>query len=144
MRPDPTDKQARVLLPNQRTFARLLVCKPTDLTEKERQALRYICLDTTVKTAYELVQELAAMVRREQPENFIVWFEKARQCGIGTISRMAYNLFRDKEAVMAAMNEPWSNGQVEGQITKLKLIKRQMYGRAGFNLLRQRLLYRAT
>ncbi|HUA52743.1 MAG TPA: transposase, partial [Candidatus Sulfotelmatobacter sp.] len=49
-------------------------------------------------------------------------------------------LTQDREAVRAAIVEPWSNGQTEGQITKLKLVKRQMYGRANLDLLRARLV----
>lgn len=138
------ERSARVLLPDQRAFARLLTRKPETLTADEQGSLRYVCEDEMVRTAYDLVQELAAMLRREQPERFIEWFERARRCGIGTLSRFAHHLFRDKEAVIAAMREPWSNGQVEGQINKLKLVKRQMYGRAGLPLLRQRLRYPDT
>ncbi len=47
---------------------------------------------------------------------------------------------RDKDAVLAALQLPWSNGMVEGQVHRLKLLKRQMYGRAGFDLLRERVL----
>jgi transposase len=49
-------------------------------------------------------------------------------------------LVRDKDAILAALDLPWSNGQVEGQVHRLKMIKRQMYGRAGFDLLRLRVL----
>jgi transposase len=56
--------------------------------------------------------------------------------------RLARSLTRDKAAVHAALVLPWSNGQTEGQINRLKLIKRQMYGRAKFNLLRVRVLAR--
>jgi transposase len=49
-------------------------------------------------------------------------------------------MVRDKAAVRAAITEPWSNGQTEGQITKLKLVKRQMYGRAKIDLLQARLM----
>lgn len=52
----------------------------------------------------------------------------------------AERLQRDREAVLGAMTEEWSDGQVEGQITRLKLIKRQMYGRAKLDLLRKRVL----
>lgn len=52
-------------------------------------------------------------------------------------------LRQDYAAVRAALTEPWSNGQADGQINRLKMIKRQMYGRASFNLLRKRVLYRA-
>jgi transposase len=53
---------------------------------------------------------------------------------------LATGLERDKAAVLAALQYPWSNGQTEGQVNRLKLLKRQMYGRANFDLLRQRVL----
>jgi transposase len=52
-------------------------------------------------------------------------------------------LRRDGEAVMAALSSQWSNGQTEGQINRLKMLKRQMYGRANFDLLRARVLHTA-
>jgi len=52
----------------------------------------------------------------------------------------AKSLRSDYQAVQAALILPWSNGQVEGQVNRLKLIKRQMYGRAKFDLLRQRVI----
>ena len=54
--------------------------------------------------------------------------------------RFAYGLQKDISAVAAAVDTPWSNGQVEGQVNRLKALKRQMYGRAGFPLLRARVL----
>ena len=59
---------------------------------------------------------------------------------IGPLAGFAESLRRDRAAVEAALSTPWSTGPVEGKITKLKLIKRSMYGRAGIALLRQRLL----
>ncbi len=55
----------------------------------------------------------------------------------------ARGLEQDGAAVRAALTMPWSNGRTEGQITKLKLLKRQMYGRANFDLLRRRVLLAA-
>ena len=60
--------------------------------------------------------------------------------GCRKISRFCDGLLRDAKAVTAAVTLPWSNGQVEGQVHRLKLVKRQMYGRAKFNLLRRRVL----
>jgi len=57
-----------------------------------------------------------------------------------TLAGFARHLVRDKDAVEAALKLPWSQGQVEGQVHRLKLIKRQIYGRAGFDLLRLRVL----
>ena len=68
------------------------------------------------------------------------WIEVAKQCQYGPLVRLAYGLQKDMSAVRAAVESPWSTGQVEGQINRLKMIKRQMYGRAGFDLLRARVL----
>jgi transposase len=64
-------------------------------------------------------------------------------CGVRAIETFARGLAQDGAAVRAAFTSPWSNGQTEGQITKLKLLKRQMYGRANLDLLRRRLLLAA-
>jgi transposase len=66
-----------------------------------------------------------------------------RACPIRELNSFVAGLERDKAAVVAGLTLPYSNGQTEGQITKLKLIKRMMYGRAGFPLLRQRVLHAA-
>jgi transposase len=68
------------------------------------------------------------------------WIETAKQCKFGHLVRFAYGLQKDLSAVAAAVDTYWSNGQVEGQINRLKAIKRQMYGRAGFDLLRVRVI----
>jgi transposase len=68
------------------------------------------------------------------------WIEEAKRSPFGPVTRFAYGLQKDISAVTAAVETSWSNGQVEGQINQLKTIKRQMYGRAGFQLLRARVL----
>jgi transposase len=68
------------------------------------------------------------------------WIHTAIQSGIGPLIRFGYGLRKDLRAVSAAIETRWSSGQVEGHINRLKTIKRQMYGRAGFNLLRSRVL----
>ena len=69
-----------------------------------------------------------------------LWMEKAKRCEFGPLVRFAYGLQKDSSAVTAAVDTPWSTGQVEGQINRLKTVKRQMYGRASFELLRARVL----
>jgi hypothetical protein len=71
------------------------------------------------------------------------WLAEARVCGIGAVETFAAGLERDGAAVRAALTEPWSSGQAEDQINRLKLLKRQSYGRASFDLLRQRVLIAA-
>ena len=60
--------------------------------------------------------------------------------GITELRQFAKGLVQDQAAVQTALSLPWSSGQVEGQVNRLKLIKRQMYGRANFDLLRRRIL----
>jgi len=67
------------------------------------------------------------------------WVARARAIGIALIQNFESRLQGDILAVEAAVTEPWSNGPVEGQVNRLKTIKRQMYGRAGVELLRARL-----
>ena len=69
---------------------------------------------------------------------FDAWLASARG---GDLDAFARGLQRDRSAVVAALTTPWSTSPAEGQITRLKAIRRAMYGRAGFHLLRQRVLY---
>jgi transposase len=73
-------------------------------------------------------------------ERLDCWLEQAQRSGIPEMKSFALGIHRDYEAVKAAILLPWSQGQTEGQVNKLKTLKRAMYGRAGFSLLRQRLL----
>ena len=65
---------------------------------------------------------------------------KAATCGVQSLEAFAAGLQQDVASVRAALTTRWSNGQTEGHVNKLKLLKRQMYGRAKFDLLRRRLL----
>jgi transposase len=72
------------------------------------------------------------------------WLAEAKNCGIYSFKRFAKTLRRDWAAVQNALKESFSNDPVEGHINRLKTLKRQMYGRAGFELLRARLLHSAV
>jgi transposase len=80
------------------------------------------------------------MVRECKAEGFEAWLNRAATSCIPELQSFVAGLERDKAAVVAALSLPDSNGQVEGQVNRLKLIKRSMYGRARFDLLRQRVL----
>ncbi len=80
------------------------------------------------------------MVTTRQEENLGRWLKEAQDSGIAELRSLAAGVLRDFDAVRAALTLPYSNGQTEGQVNKLKTIKRQMYGRADFDLLRQRVL----
>jgi transposase len=76
------------------------------------------------------------MLRSKTSALLAGWLSDAKD---GLLAGFAQGIKADRKAVEAAITEPWSNGQTEGQITKLKLLKRQMYGRASLDLLRARL-----
>ena len=92
---------------------------------------------------YELLQEFATLLKtrlEDAPTRLSRWIDRARSSTIVELERFANGIQKDAAAVLGAMTSPWSNGQVEGQVTRVKLIKRQMYGRAKFDLLRARIL----
>ena len=91
-----------------------------------------------------ITQEFLALMRDRDSDGLSGWMHKATATGIPAMKFFVKGLRRDQAAVNAAFSLPWSNGQVEGQVHRLKLIKRQMYGRAGFALLHRRVLPFAT
>ena len=80
------------------------------------------------------------MVRERRARELESWIAAAENSGVSDLKNFARGLLKDKAAVVAGLSLPWSNGQTEGQVNRLKLIKRQMYGRASFALLRARVL----
>jgi transposase len=87
--------------------------------------------------AREIIAEFHLMIRRKTEAGLIPWIERARA---SLVASFAGGVARDKAAVRAAITLPWSNGQTEGQITRLKLVMRQMYGRGKIDLLQARLI----
>jgi Transposase len=81
------------------------------------------------------------MLRERQGERLDPWLAEAAGCEVAALQRFAAGLSDDYAAVRAGLTLPHSNGQLEGQVNRLKAIKRQMYGRASFVLLRQRVLH---
>jgi transposase len=93
-----------------------------------------------VAAAAGLAREFNRMVKERCAEALAGWLDAAAKSGMTEFEAFAAGLRRDHEAVVAALSCEWSNGQTEGQINRLKTIKRQMYGRANFDLLRARVL----
>lgn len=118
---------------------------PTEKLDPEQkrwldEVLRSIPQATKVR---ELVQGFANLLSKNIAEpvtQFQTWLRSAEEAGIHEFKRLANGLHQDLKAVEAALTLPWSNGQVEGQVNKLKLIKRMMFGRANFDLLRRRVI----
>lgn len=83
-----------------------------------------------------LAEQFTSMVRNRSADQLGAWLAMAEG---SLLSAFARGLHKDQAAVSAALREPWSNGQTEGQINRLKFLKRQMYGRAGIALLKARI-----
>lgn len=93
-----------------------------------------------LSTAIDLAQGFAQLVRQRLPEQLDPWLEQAIHSGLSPFHRFAKRLREDYDAVKAGVTLPVSNGPVEGHINRLKMLKRQMYGRAGIDLLSRRFL----
>jgi transposase len=115
--------------------------------EKKRQAedrarvnvLRGI--DEEFRQTLTLSEEFIALVRKQESKPLADWLTRAERSASAEMRGFAQGIRQDEAAVSAAISEPWSNGPVEGAINRLKTIKRQMYGRASFELLRRRVLH---
>ena len=120
----------------------LLLRRPEELEIEDQETLALLrSLHLEVDQAYELVQQFTQMLRTRTGEQLDAWLEKVRASQIRELQGFVAGVERDKKAVKAGLTLPTSNGMVEGKVNKLKLIKRMGYGRAGFLLLRQRILH---
>jgi transposase len=120
------------------------VTPPEQLTPEQKVLLDRICqTNATLHELYQLGQEFILMVKQRRARRLDPWLRRVGQSSSTDLHGFASGIKRDYAAVKMALSVLWSQGQVEGQITRLKLLKRQMYGRARFELLRSRVLRRA-
>ncbi len=128
--------------PAPRTVAWWLLLDEEKLKDEERAFIAEITRSqSALDTAQALAREFQRLLRARGESELDVWFMAVEGSGLAEFKNFATGLRRDEAAVRAAMKSEWSNGQVEGQVNRLKLLKRQMYGRAKFDLLRARVLY---
>ena len=113
-----------------------------DTLSAERQALlaRMEQANPAFGELYRLTVQFTEMLRKRQPEQLRPWLDVARASDLRELKSLAEGIERDYAAVEAALRLPYSTGPVEGNINRLKLIKRSGYGRASFDLLRLRVL----
>ena len=124
--------------PTPRRAVRLLTGQPDTLGDADRRFVAALLeRSPAIATAVDLVSRFVTMVKDQVADALDGWLREAEA---SALAPFAAGLRRDEDAVRAALTEPWSNGQVEGQVNRLKVIKREMYGRAGFDLLRCRVL----
>ena len=119
----------------------LMLLQPGRLDDEQRSTMEKLCqLFPHIERAKELAQEFTRIVRERSSNKFNEWLRSAIQSKLKEFESFARGLSEDYEAVKNALCFKWSNGQLEGQVNRLKLIKRMMYGRARFDLLRARVL----
>lgn len=140
---DPIGKADRT--PSPKRLVWLLLGDPENMDASERGALdEMMRASADVAVIYPLIQKFKKMTKNTnsdgQAERFDGWLKAALTSGVKDFETFALGLKREQSGVEAALTLPYSNGQTEGQINRLKLTKRQMYGRGSFQMLRQRVL----
>jgi transposase len=127
--------------PSAKNVAALFMRREEMLNVEQKAYLGRLCVsDRALADARRLTQEFTKMVRNLEGEKLDGWLEEAEASEAQVMNKFAAGLKKDLVAVRAGLVEEWSTGPVEGFITKLKLLKRQGYGRANFDLLRSRAL----
>jgi transposase len=128
------------------TPARLawLLLKPADrLTDDDQQALEeYLHANPLLARRYHLKTRFHTLLAEHDPTALDQWLREAETSGLPTFRTLAHSFYQDYAAIVAALTTPWSTGQCEGQICRVKLLKRLGYGRAKLDLLGQRILHR--
>jgi transposase len=121
--------------------ARLFLSTPEDQRPTDQALLAHLLrLDPVMSGTYHQVQTFCRMVRQRHSDDFDAWITEVQQNGVKELRAFAKGLLKDAAAVRAGLSLIWSNGPTEGFIHRLKLLKRQAYGRAGVDFLRHRIL----
>ena len=152
--PVPETQAVEPSLPSARQLAWLLVQPTSALDAVAAAVVARVEQDGTASAVADLARRFTALVRasgvgrtatpgRNAAAEFDAWITTAKACTAPAIATFASGLDGDATAVRSALTEPWSSGQAEGQINRLKLIKRQSYGRASLDLLQRRMVLAA-
>lgn len=137
----PMEAAPAVRVPSVRSTAWLLR-KPVEKQAPKEQAFLTALLPAcpALAEAKRLGDDFVRILREQDSAGFDAWLVAAEQ---SELRSFATGIQRDEAAVRAAITSPWTNGQVEGQVHRIKMVKRTMYGRAKFDLLRARVLHAA-
>jgi transposase len=137
--PAVVEPTARPLTPRRATW--LVLRRAAQRTADDAQQLAQIRAQSAALTeAIDLAQDFAQLVRQRQPAQLDPWLQRAASSTLDAVRRFATGLYDDYQAVKAGVTLPWSSGPVEGHINRLKMLKRQMFGRAHLDLLGHRFL----
>jgi transposase len=130
--------------PSARAVSFAMICPAAQRSPEAQTYIDQLCqVDTDIARANTLIQAFLTMVRERRGDHLEAWMAEAMHSDIDGLTRFARGLQDDLPAIKAGLTLDWSNGVTEGQIHRLKLLKRQGYGRAGFAFLRQRVLQAA-
>ncbi len=133
----------KLTLPSAPQLSWLMVRDADTLKTEKTLVLRHLSQHQPFVFMQEHAKAFQRIVCQREAGKLDAWLDTAAGSGIAQLKTFAEGLRRDYTEIKTALELPWSNGQTEGQVNKLKLIKRQMYGRANFDLLRQRVLLAA-
>jgi transposase len=121
-----------------------MICPAAKRSQDAQLSVEPLCqVEAGMARAHELIQAFLALVWEHRGHHLEAWMAEATARGIDELTRFARGLEDDAVAITAGLTLKWSHGVTEGQIHRLKLVKRQGDGRAGFALLRQRVLHAA-
>jgi transposase len=130
--------------PSPRQAAWWLFLDDDQLEKQEREYVQALTrLSPEIKKVQQLTKEFQQLVKQRQEPGLGRWRESVGRSGLSELRSFTEGLMNDEAAVREGLRSAWSNGQTEGQINRLKMLKRQMYGRAKLDLLRARVLHAA-
>ncbi|WP_331762117.1 transposase (plasmid) [Streptomyces sp. NBC_01527] len=127
--------------PSPRVVTGWILCRPETLTETEHLRFKAVlvhCPELDALTGH--VRSFGQMLTERQGARLPQWLDAVRRDDLPSLHTLAAGLDRDRDAVIAGLTLPWSSGVVEGHVNRIKMLERQMFGRAGFALLRKRVL----
>lgn len=129
------------LLPPASDLHHLLTQKDENLSSGDKWLLERVTQIQEIGLLRNFVQRFRDMIQDRDPQPFDSWLADVKKCALSGFVHFAAGLEQDYKAVRGALTYQWSNGQTEGQVNRLKMLKRQMFGRAKVDLLRKRIMY---
>lgn len=138
--PHSATKKDTLVLPRPKALTWLIIKHKDELDEDEQYLLKLLLRDTNIAELRQIAHQFMQMIRNQSVNEWDSWLEACSQSTIKELKNFAIGLKRDEAAVYEAIRQPFSNGPTEGHVNRLKVLKRQMYGRANFDLLRLKVL----
>ncbi|MCZ7673753.1 MAG: transposase [Chloroflexi bacterium] len=137
---NPAIEKDTIAVPRPKALTWLLIRRKDELDEDEQYLLKLLLKDTKIAELRQIAHKFMQMIRDQSANEWDSWLETCCQSAVKELRNFAISLKRDEAAVYEAIRQPWSNGPTEGHVNRLKFLKRQMYGRANFDLLRLKVL----